>query len=343
MIGALLGVPDENRDHVMELSDRMGDIEDEADAMAAMRELAGVHGRSRRRQAEEPGSRRDLRPGRSPRHRPGFLREPADRALRRRGSSSPATRRPWHAWTSARSTCSTSRSGRTGSWPIPRPGSIATVEEIARLTSAHNLGLLRWAVEDIDIAGVTIRRGDLVIISEAAANRDPSVWDDPETFDPTREQLPHLAFGLGGHVCLGQSLARAELRIVFPSLFRRFPDIRLAEDMRRPRDPQRPHRRRRRPRPRDLVSPEASSAFDADAWRDSASARCTRVLGNSSPLTSSGSPRRGRCGLPEPGAASALGDDLRDRRAPCTARRCRPHRRRARRSHEVGRRSRGRS
>ena len=106
-----------------------------------------------------------------------------------------------------------------------------TVEEIARLTSAHNLGLLRWAVEDIEIPGVTIRRGDLVIISEAAANRDPKVWDDPETFDPSRKRMGHLAFGIGGHVCLGQSLARAELRTVFPSLFRRFPNIRLGEDL----------------------------------------------------------------------------------------------------------------
>jgi cytochrome P450 len=105
-----------------------------------------------------------------------------------------------------------------------------TVEEIARLTSAYNLGLLRWAVEDVEIAGVTIRRGDLVIISEAAANRDPKVWDDPEAFNPARKRVPHLGFGIGGHVCLGQSLARAELRTVFPSLFRRFPNLRLAED-----------------------------------------------------------------------------------------------------------------
>jgi cytochrome P450 len=107
----------------------------------------------------------------------------------------------------------------------------ATVEEVIRLTSAHNLGLLRWAVEDIDIAGVNIKKGDLVIISEAASNRDPAVWDDPEEFDPTRPAVSHVAFGHGGHVCLGQSLARTELKIVLSSLFRRFPDIRLGEDL----------------------------------------------------------------------------------------------------------------
>jgi pentalenolactone synthase len=91
--------------------------------------------------------------------------------------------------------------------------------------------MLRWAVEDFDFAGVTIRKGDLVIISEPAANRDPSVWSDPEEFNPTREHVPHLGFGLGPHVCLGQSLARAELRIVFPSVFARFPGIRLGEPL----------------------------------------------------------------------------------------------------------------
>jgi cytochrome P450 len=113
----------------------------------------------------------------------------------------------------------------------PEDRTDAAVEEIARLTSAHNLGLLRWAVEDIEIAGVHIRKGDLVIISEAAANRDPAVWDHPDDFDPSRERLAHLAFGIGQHVCLGQSLARAELRIVFPSLLRRFPGIRLGEPL----------------------------------------------------------------------------------------------------------------
>jgi pentalenolactone synthase len=106
-----------------------------------------------------------------------------------------------------------------------------TVEEILRLTSAHDHGLIRWASEDIDIAGVTIHAGDLVIIDDAAANRDPDVFDDPQAFNPQREKNPHIAFGHGAHVCLGQSLARAELRAVFSSTFRRFPDLRLAADI----------------------------------------------------------------------------------------------------------------
>jgi cytochrome P450 len=106
----------------------------------------------------------------------------------------------------------------------------AVVEEVTRLTSATNHGLLRYALEDIEMSGVTIRRGDLVIISESAANRDPSVYERPEEFDPTRDNSGNLAFGHGSHKCLGFSLAKMELRIVFLSLFRRFPNVRLAID-----------------------------------------------------------------------------------------------------------------
>jgi cytochrome P450 len=106
-----------------------------------------------------------------------------------------------------------------------------TVEEILRLTSPHHLGLMRYALEDIELGGVTIGKGDLVVISDAAANRDPEVFERPEAFDPVRGAKGHLAFGYGAHVCLGQSLARAELRIVFRSVFTRFPDLRLAVDV----------------------------------------------------------------------------------------------------------------
>jgi cytochrome P450 len=106
----------------------------------------------------------------------------------------------------------------------------AVVEEVLRITSAHNFGLMRYANEDIEIGGVTIRRGDLVIISESAANRDPAVFERPEEFDPTRKNTNHLSFGHGAHNCLGKTLARMELKAVLLSLFRRFPNARLAVD-----------------------------------------------------------------------------------------------------------------
>jgi cytochrome P450 len=104
------------------------------------------------------------------------------------------------------------------------------VDEVTRLTSATNHGLMRYAMEDIEMAGATIKRGDLVVISESAANRDPSVFERPEEFDPTRSEKNHLAFGHGPHKCLGMSLAKLELKTVLLSLFRRFPDVRLGVD-----------------------------------------------------------------------------------------------------------------
>jgi cytochrome P450 len=75
-----------------------------------------------------------------------------------------------------------------------------------------------------------VRTGDVVAASLSGADRDPA-WagDDPDGFDPTRSPSPgHLAFGHGMHRCVGAELARLELRIVFPALFRRFPDLALA-------------------------------------------------------------------------------------------------------------------
>jgi cytochrome P450 len=82
----------------------------------------------------------------------------------------------------------------------------------------------------MDFGGCAIKRGDLIIISESAANRDPSKYERAEEFDPTREISAHLAFGHGSHKCLGMSLAKLELKTVFLSLFRRFPNVRLAAD-----------------------------------------------------------------------------------------------------------------
>jgi cytochrome P450 len=230
VIGALLGVPDEERDHVMELSDRMGDLGDEAGAMAAMGELERYMGTLVDAKRRNPG--------------PDVLSDlvAANDADPELFQTQPIEHYaaglvfPGHETTVARMDFGMMyllQEPRWKDWLMADPEARidATIEEIARLTSAHNMGLLRWAVEDIEIAGVTIGKGDLVIISEAAANRDPSVWDDPERFDPTRPTVPHVAFGHGGHVCLGQSLARMELRKVFPSVFRRFPDIRMGGDL----------------------------------------------------------------------------------------------------------------
>ncbi|MGW1676405.1 cytochrome P450 [Saccharopolyspora sp. NPDC002376] len=106
----------------------------------------------------------------------------------------------------------------------------ATVEEIMRLGAPGDLGLLRYAHTDVEVSGTTIRTGDAVILSINSANRDQSAYADAETFDPDRAERTHLGFGHGAHFCIGASLARTELRIVFATLARRLPGLRLAKD-----------------------------------------------------------------------------------------------------------------
>lgn len=88
---------------------------------------------------------------------------------------------------------------------------------------------MRYAVEDIELADVTIKRGDAILVSITAVNRHPDVHgEDAGRFDITRAVKEHLAFGHGVHYCLGAPLGRLEAQIALPALFERFPDLRLA-------------------------------------------------------------------------------------------------------------------
>jgi cytochrome P450 len=102
------------------------------------------------------------------------------------------------------------------------------VEELLRYLSVVQFGTIRGAIADVEIGGHLIRAGETVVASLAAANRDPERFDQPEVFDVTRHQSTHVAFGHGVHQCLGQQLARVEMRIAFRELFRRLPGLRLA-------------------------------------------------------------------------------------------------------------------
>ncbi|EIV92431.1 cytochrome P450 [Frankia sp. QA3] len=103
-----------------------------------------------------------------------------------------------------------------------------TVEELLRYLTIVQFGLGRVATEDLDLGGAHISKGELVVVAMNAANRDPRVFGDPDALDLDRTMVRHLGFGYGVHACLGQNVARAELRTVLPALFRRFPDLRLA-------------------------------------------------------------------------------------------------------------------
>jgi cytochrome P450 len=85
----------------------------------------------------------------------------------------------------------------------------------------------RIAAADVQLGGRTIRRGDRMRWVIAAANRDPSAFPDPDTFDIARHPNPHLAFGGGIHYCLGATLARVEGQEVFRALAERLPGLRL--------------------------------------------------------------------------------------------------------------------
>jgi cytochrome P450 len=102
------------------------------------------------------------------------------------------------------------------------------VEEILRLDSPVQL-TARIALNDVDVAGMRVERGELVIIYLAAANRDPSVFPDPHRFDIERPNAGrHLAFSGGRHFCLGAALARAEGEVGLRTFFDRFPEVRAA-------------------------------------------------------------------------------------------------------------------
>ncbi|MFC7673623.1 cytochrome P450 [Mycolicibacterium sp. GCM10028919] len=104
------------------------------------------------------------------------------------------------------------------------------VEELLRWLSIVHTSIPRITTADVEVAGVPIPAGQLVFASLPAGNRDPQFVDTPEAFDIRRGAPGHLAFGHGVHHCLGAPLARMEMRIAWPALFRRFPDLALAED-----------------------------------------------------------------------------------------------------------------
>ena len=117
---------------------------------------------------------------------------------------------------STRST-STTLAARPELWPN-------AVEEILRLESPVQLSA-RVARRDIDVAGTTIRRGEMVVLYLAGANRDPAVFEDPHRFDIERPNAnKHLSFSSGRHFCLGAALARAEGEVGLRSFFDRYPE-----------------------------------------------------------------------------------------------------------------------
>lgn len=103
------------------------------------------------------------------------------------------------------------------------------IEELLRYDSPVQL-TARSPLEDVEVSGEKIRKGEEVVVLLGAGNRDPAVFENPDALDITREKIPVISFGGGVHFCLGAPLARMEGQIAFTQLLSRFPNIELAED-----------------------------------------------------------------------------------------------------------------
>ncbi|MEV0068648.1 cytochrome P450 [Amycolatopsis sp. NPDC050768] len=229
VICELLGVPYADRDKFRDLSDRIGVLDSGGDAKRAMDEFAAYMGELADKKRAEPAQDvvSDLVAAQA--DDPTFT----DDDLARLGAGLLFA---GHETTSNRIDLGvlfllTDTARRDALAADPEGRVHGTVEEILRMSAPGGLGLLRYAHEDVEIGGVAIQRGDAVMISTSSANRDASVFADPEEFDADRKPNSHIAFGYGGFFCIGASLARTELRVVFSTLFRRFPNLRLAVDV----------------------------------------------------------------------------------------------------------------
>ena len=102
------------------------------------------------------------------------------------------------------------------------------VEELVRYVVPAEMTTQRYATKDINIAGITIPRGEMVLGVLASANRDPKHFENPDVVNIARENNKHLSFGQGMHYCLGAPLSRLEAQIALSTLFRRVPNLRVS-------------------------------------------------------------------------------------------------------------------
>jgi cytochrome P450 family 142 subfamily A polypeptide 1 len=113
---------------------------------------------------------------------------------------------------------------------LAEPGRLETgVEELLRwVTPIKNMS--RTVTREVTVGGEDLHPGDQLMLMYPSANRDDEVFSEPFRFDVTRQPNPHLAFGFGPHFCLGASLARLELKVMFEQVLARLPDLELATD-----------------------------------------------------------------------------------------------------------------
>lgn len=104
------------------------------------------------------------------------------------------------------------------------------VEELVRyIPAGAGSSQPRYALEDVELGGVIVRAGEPVVVDRSSANRDESVYTDPDRLDLTRKEAAHIGFGHGAHHCLGAPLARMELQVTLHTLLTRLPGLRFAD------------------------------------------------------------------------------------------------------------------
>ena len=104
------------------------------------------------------------------------------------------------------------------------------IEELLRYDAAARHTVARWAIQDVVLGDVTIRKGETVFGSLQAADHDPAVFDNPLKLDLRRHPNPHIAFGWGAHLCVGAPLARLELELALRAILDRTTMVALASD-----------------------------------------------------------------------------------------------------------------
>jgi cytochrome P450 len=111
--------------------------------------------------------------------------------------------------------------------PDLMPGAVEELMRWVPLLAVADV-LPRYALEDVELSGGTVRAGEPVLLAKHAANRDPRRYDDPDRLDITRDAQGELGFGHGAHHCLGAPLARMDMQTALTALLQRFPELRLA-------------------------------------------------------------------------------------------------------------------
>ncbi|MEH6581529.1 MAG: cytochrome P450 [Halioglobus sp.] len=114
---------------------------------------------------------------------------------------------------------------------LATPDSFANAfSEINRWGVSSKMGFARYAPEDMDILGQSVRKGQMVLMMPHLKDYDPDYYDDPETFDVNRTFDPDVLFGYGPRFCIGAALAKRQLYLTLCELFKRFPNVELAEE-----------------------------------------------------------------------------------------------------------------